>query len=234
MPVNEISSRDYAITIQAMVTSGKVTQKLNVDVTYPPTPDIPLGTMGYDIGTNTMYYNRGGTWEPITEGTTGAIGPTGPTGSFAGSVLNFSMIKTTDLTVLPNVPTTLSGFTGSPHPYNILPGFDVNTGIFTNATANVANVSLSCDLTWKAGVSNLGERTARIVFIPNVPDPPFTIKETKTQADPNKYIETTQEMTMACVVNPGEAFKIEVEHTAPINLIISGGYSTSICGTNVN
>jgi hypothetical protein len=193
-----------------------------MDSTDPP-PNLVNGIGGgiaYDKVTKRIYYNNGTLWLPIASG-------------LPGAAFSYSFIKDGDQTIVSATPSIVTTWTASPSPpyHDDTTSWNLATGVYT-ATVPIS-LSLDVSVSWKEGVSNLGERTLRIVYKPAA-DVAMTAKEVNTQADPDVDIDTTQEASMTLKMETGDQAWIEVEHTAPINLVIKGGIYTSINGTRIN
>jgi hypothetical protein len=165
------------------------------------------------------------------QGATGSCGPTG-----AGThVESYGIIKVGDLNVIGGTSTIVGGWTGSPKPYFMISDWNPLTGVYTNTSLTATqNISINVDISWKGGVSNLGVRYLRAMYKPAL-SAPFIVKEASTQADPNFAVDTTQEMTIHLSLDPGDQTWIEVYHdlSPSDTLVISGGYTTSICGLRI-
>jgi hypothetical protein len=210
------------------------------------TPNVDTGKIGYSSADGGLYYNQQGIWvqfgiQGITgptgptgatgptgpQGIQGIIGPTGPTGP--GVVVEtFSLVKNGDIAVTGSTNTVLSGWI-SPPPYNTIPEWNLTSGLFT--AFEPCSISLSIDLSWKANITNLGTRTLRILKNSVI------VKETTTQADASKAVETTQEATINLQLDTGDEIRCEVYHSLASSfvhtLFVSGGYTTTISGFKV-
>lgn len=209
-------------------------------------PNVDVGRIGYDSTGGGLYYNQQGSWiqfgiQGIT-GPTGATGATGPTGSIGhtgpigltgptgpGVIIDsFSLVKNTELSVPGQTPVILSDWIAPP-PYSYTPEWNLTSGIFT--AFDSCCISINANIAWKAGVSNLGTRTLRILHNDII------VKEASTQADSSINVETTQDCTINLELNVGDEIKCEVYHSLPPSfptpLVISSGYATSISGFRV-
>lgn len=155
-----------------------------------------------------------------------------PISSSTGTSKTFSLIKSGNQIVLPNVFTILTGWSIAPNPpyHDNTTNWALVGGIFT-ATGNVALI-INVDISWLGGVSNLGNRTLRVIYQPFL-GVPFVAKEAITQADPNTAVDTTQEACTCLLMSAGDEAWIEVRHTAPVNLTVSAGNTTTISGSEV-
>jgi hypothetical protein len=103
-------------------------------------------------------------------------------------------------------------------------------GIYTATEAQT--LSIDTDISWKGGVSNLGQRTLQIIYKPFA-GLPLVAKEAITQAEPDTQSETCQAACIFLQLQVGDQAWVQVFHTAPMNLIISGGNHTSVCGLSI-
>lgn len=173
------------------------------------------GNIAYETTTEKIYYNNGSIWQPID---TNVI----PT-------YNYSLVKSIDQIIIPLTPTILTDFSVTPNPpyFDNLGGWNLVTGIFT--ATNQSIIRVEAYISWKAGISNLGDRTLQIVYKPAV-GIPYIAKESTTQADPNTNVETAQDAGISFQVNVGDQCWVQVIHTAPTNLTITAGNHTTIYG----
>lgn len=175
------------------------------------------GNIAYETTTQKVYYNNGSIWQPINNG----IAPT--------SNYDYSIVKSIDQTITPATPTILSDFSITPNPpyFDNLGDWDLVTGIFT-ASVQIT-IKIEAYIAWKAGITNLGNRTLQIVYRPAA-GIPYIAKEATTQADPNTNVETAQDAGISFQMNVGDQCWVQVVHTAPINLVIASGNHTTIYG----
>lgn len=175
------------------------------------------GGIAYDKTSKRVYYNDGTIWKPIS-----SAAPV-PTAN------DYSLIKNGDQTILPLTPTIINSFSITPDPpyFDTTGDWDTLTGIFT-ATQPIT-LRIEAYIAWKAGVSNLGNRTLQIVYKPSAALP-IIAKEATTQADANTNVETTQDAGIAFQLNVGDQCWIQVLHDAPVNLVIASGTHTTIYG----
>lgn len=186
----------------------------------PPTWAGIGGGLAYDLVTQRPYYSDGFTWFPIGKGS-------------SGTVESYAFIKDGDQSV-PRVTDTVVTLweIGSSSTYHTLSGWDLATGIYSAPRDEV--LTLEVNVSWAAGVSNLGDRALRVEHMP-LGIPVWTIvKEVITQADPDLRVETTQECDIHLEISQGDAVRITVEHDAPIPVIVGGGVHTSVSGFRVN
>lgn len=180
------------------------------------------GGILYEPTTQRIYYADGTQWIPITPG-----------GGGPGNATSYSLIKNTEQIIPPLVTTILTNFLVTPDPpyHDLTGGWNIVSGVYT-ATVNEA-VEFDVDLSWKAGISNIGNRTLRIIYKPFA-GAPVIAKQAVTQADPNTNVETTQEAGTFLKMMPGDQAWIEVFHNSNVNLIVSSGSSTSVSGIKLN
>lgn len=179
--------------------------------------------LAYDSVTQRVYYNNGQMWIPLA-----------PAGSLPGSVFSYAFIKDLAKTILPNTTTIVDGWTITPSPPNhdnTGGGWNLATGIYTATTTQT--LSLNVDLSWAAGISNLGVRSLEIVYKP-LAGIPIVARRADTQADPAIAVDTTQETSTFISMFPGDICWIQVSHTAPINLVLSAGNKNAISGIRIN
>jgi hypothetical protein len=189
-----------------------------------PPPNLIYGRGGglsYDIETKRVYYNNGSAWLPLA------------TANGAGSTVNsYSHIKNIVQNIQPNIDTTISGWTATPFPpHHTLAQWDLVTGVYT--ATEFQHLGVDADVSWMGGISNLGQRILRIRYYDFNSNTTITSTEVITQADPNTSVETTQEISDYLRLNPGDQVWVEVRHDAPVNLSISSGEHTSICGVRI-
>jgi hypothetical protein len=208
----------------------------SINPSIPPADGTVSGQLGYDYLGNVLYYNDDGVWTAINStGSTGATGPTGPVGPTGGCLVeSYGLIAESDIPI----PSgggwyTITGFTGSPSPYSTISGWDLGTGIYTNLSSSFQNLTFNVDISWKAGISNIGRRFMQLVYNPSGGGGPVVIKQSNTIPDSYKGIETTQEMSMHVVASPGDQVWIQVSHDASQTLYIGGGIGTSVCGLRI-
>lgn len=175
------------------------------------------GGIAYDKTSKSVYYNDGTIWKPIAA-------------SIPPSVIqDYSLIKSGDQTILPLTPTIINSFAIAPNPpyFDNTGDWNVGTGIFT-ATQPIT-LRIEAYIAWKAGVSNLGNRTLQLVYKPAL-GIPIIAKESTTQADANTNVETTQDAGIAFQLNVGDQCWTQVIHDAPVNLVIVSGTHTTVYG----
>lgn len=190
-----------------------------IDSTHLP-PNLINGLGGgiaYDKTSKSVYYNDGTIWKPIASS------------SPPSTVEDYSLIKSGNQTILPLTPTIINSFAITPNPpyFDNTGDWDITTGIFT--ASQPITLKIEAYIAWKAGVSNLGNRTLQIVFKPSA-GLPIIAKESTTQADPNTNVETTQDAGIAFELNIGDECWVQVVHDAPVNLVIASGTHTTIYG----
>ena len=175
------------------------------------------GGIAYDKTTKRVYYNDGTIWKPIASSTPPV------------SIEDYSLIKSGDQTIVPLTPTILSSFSITPDPpyFDNTGDWNLVNGIFT-ATKPIT-LRIEAYIAWKAGVSNLGNRTLQLVYKPSAALP-IIAKESTTQADANTNVETTQDAGIAFQLNVGDQCWIQVIHDAPLNLVIVSGTHTTVYG----
>lgn len=178
------------------------------------------GGIAYDIVTQRPYYSDGFTWFPIGANAT-------------GSVDSYAFAKDGDLAISPNTNTVIDMWEiTSSDVYHTIPGWNLGLGLFT-ATENMI-LTLEVNISWAAGVSNLGDRFLRIEHMKFGSGTWDIIKERVTQADPDLTVETTQTSSIHAKINAGDSIRVAVEHDAPISIVIGGGVHTTISGFKVN
>ena len=188
-------------------------------------PEVIPGTGGgiaYDPSTRFVYFNDGFSWVQVQPG--GAVLP--------GTTHTFSLYKNGDLSIPPNTTTILNAWSITPSPPyhdDTGPSWNLSTGVYTSGANQFLYVD--ADITWKAGVSNLGIRTLEIVYQSGSTT---VVKSFETQADPSTAIATTQEASIALQLTPTDSVWVQVRHNAPTPLIIAGGNQTTLCGMRVN
>ena len=185
----------------------------------PPTWAGIGGGIAYDVVTKVPYYSDGFTWLPI--------------GGTVGTVESYAFIKDHDQ-VIPRAtdsPIAMWESTSSTT-YHTIPGWDLNGGIYS--APRDEDLTIEANISWTAGVSNLGDRILRVEHM-TVGVPVWTIvKEVVTQADADLKVETTQECQMHLRISQGDAVRVTVEHNSPIPVKIGGGVHTSLSGFRVN
>jgi len=177
------------------------------------------GGIGYNIADNKIYYANGFNWLPISIGGGGG----------SGNSSSFSLIKSSNQTILPSIPTVLTFWSTTPQPpYHDLTGnWNLATGVFT-ATV-ICTLTINACITWSAGISNLGNRTVNIFYKPSAGIATI-VKQTMRQANPDTNVETAQETTATILMNIGDSCWVGVMHNAATNLIISNSISTTLSG----
>lgn len=178
--------------------------------TSPPPNFVPGvgGSLYYDTVTRRIYYDDGTSVIPI-----GFQAP--------GTSESYNIVKSGDVTVPPSTQVDLAGWTvaGSPT-FHTLPEWNLATGIYTASTAQ--SLTINVNIAWSAGVSNLGNRYMAVLYQP-ASTPGWTpIKAVSTQADPNLFVETTQECSTTAKLSTGDQIKVVVYHDAPLSLTING------------
>lgn len=176
------------------------------------------GGILYEPISKQIFYADGTQWIPLTPG-----------GGGGGNSTSYSLIKSGEQTILPLTTSILTNFSITPNPpyHDLTGGWNIATGVYT-ATAS-ETVFFDVDLSWKSGVSNLGNRTLRIIYKP-VAAPAIIAKEDITQADPNTNVKTTQQACIFLKMEPGDKAWLEVFHTSNVNLIVATGNPTSVTG----
>lgn len=178
------------------------------------------GGIAYDLVTKRPYYSDGYIWLPIGANTPGTVG-------------SYAFLKDGVQPVPISTEVTIAPWEiASDDVYHSLPGWNLITGIYTATVEEV--LTLEVNISWSAGVSNLGNRTLKIQrmkFGSGIWD---TIKESVTQADPDLSVQTTQECQIHARILTGDSIRIMVEHGAPIPVSIAGGLCTSVSGFRVN
>jgi len=185
------------------------------NTTYPGLGQ--AGGLAYDPVTQNMYYQNNTTWVSLVA-----------SGGGGGGVLNYSMIKS-DQSIVTGVETILTNFTATPSPpFFTVAEWNTTTGVFTAGAA--LSLAISVNLTWAANESNAGRRYLRVYYKPSAGAPQL-VKESETQADPSKAVETTQDIETIVLMATGDQAWISVEHTSTTTpLTISGSTKTSISG----
>lgn len=186
----------------------------------PPGVDSSVGGgLAYDVLTERPYYSDGFTWFPVGAGV-------------PGTVMSYSQIKDGVQIIPRNIPTILSNWeVTSSSTYHTIPGWNLTTGVYTAEQRQI--ITIRADIAWAGGISNLGNRTLRIMYYDIMSATTSMVKEAVTQADPNLKVDTTQEAGIHLSVNAGDQIFVEVEHDAPIPLTVCGGDCTSLAGFRV-
>lgn len=155
-----------------------------------------------------------------------------PLSTISGLSSSFSLIKSGTQNILPTVFTILTNWTNTPSPpYHDNTGeWNLGTGIYKASQTSTLYINLS--LSWAGGISNLGNRTCRIIYKPSA-GVQFTAKEFVTQADPDTAVATTQELSISLQLATNDEVWIEVSHTSPVNLTVSSGNTTTIAGVKI-
>jgi len=178
------------------------------------------GGVLYEPTTQRIYYATGTQWIPINPG------------GGSGNAVSYSLIKTGEQIILPLTMTIITGWAIAPSPpYHDNTGeWNLVTGVYTAVVAST--VSFDVDLSWKAGISNIGNRTLRIIYKPFA-GLPLVAKEAITQADPNTNVETTQEAGTFLEMGAGDEAWVEVFHNSNVNLVVTTGNSTTVSGVKL-
>lgn len=193
------SSRSSTTTVVPLINTSDGTP-------LPVSPGIG-GSLYYDIATKRIYYSDGQQTIPI--------GQESP-----GTTESYSITLGTATTVLPLVEQPIIGWTtaGSPT-YHTLPEWNLSTGVFTAGSNE--DLALTANISWSAGVSNLGNRYLRIQYLQAGTVGWVTVKEVSTQADPNMFVETTQECSVNMRLGAGDQVRVAVYHDANISLALN-------------
>ncbi len=183
----------------------------------PPVLHGSGGGIAYDLITNRPYYSNGVTWLPFGSG-----------GGSGGS--SYTFIKNTNQRVAPNTDTGVIDWESSSQTvYHTVPEWNLSTGIYT-ASSNVF-LSIAVNLSWSSNSNNLGERILRVQYRQGGTIAWITIKEVKTQVDPNISVETTQECQINLELTTGDAVRISVEQdVAGRSADVASGNHTSVSG----
>lgn len=183
----------------------------SIKSTAPPPSNFVAGVGGsiyYDVVTERIYYDDGKKIIPV-----GFQAP--------GTSESYNIVKDGDISIPPITQVDLTGWTTSGSPtYHTLPEWNLTTGVYTASSSQ--SITVNVNIAWSAGVSNLGNRYMGIQYQPASLTGWITIKGVSTQADPNLFIETTQECTTTAKLNIGDQLKIVVYHDAPLPLTING------------
>lgn len=145
------------------------------------------------------------------------------------SIASFAMGKMGDMVVLPGVPTNVMGWaddlpTHIPHSW-----FNLRSGMFTIAQPCTLTIT-GLDIIWKSGVCHIGSRILRIrCMSESNPAKVITLHEDHTSAAINKDIPTRQHVDHCIKCVPGMRVFFEIEHDAPVPLIVSAKNS-KLCG----
>lgn len=178
------------------------------------------GGIAYDRTTQRVYYSDGTSWFPIESGGGGS------------SVESYGFIKDGTQFIPTGVESVVSSWQTPSGVYQTLSGWDLTTGVYTAMT--MQDISVQANISWSAGVSNLGNRTLKLQHSASGPGGPWTtVKEVITQADPNLNVSTTQEYQFNTRLGAGESLRVAVEHDAPIGLAIEETLETSLSGFRV-
>lgn len=183
-------------------------------VSSQPPPNTQ-GAIAYDTVTRKIFFNNGSMWSPIASSTN------------VSSLGSYSLVLEADQVVLPNVPTLLQPWVVPP-PYHTLPNWNLSTGIFTADQPEYLNVEANID--WAPGATNLGTRYLRVMWFDSSISTTNIVKEVIAQASPSVNIDTTQGLAINLQIGAGDQVWCEVEHDAPVDLIITGGDNSTICG----
>lgn len=178
------------------------------------------GGIAYDVTTDRPYYSDGFGWIPIGTGA-------------PGTVKSFSFVKNGDQNIPISINTVVTPWeiTSSDTYHDDTIGWDLTTGIYTASTDTILTVY--ANITWKSGISNLGNRILRVQHMKLGIPIWNTVKEMSTQADPDVNINTTQECQIHLKISQGDGVRISVFHDSIVPLIISGGSETSVAGFSV-
>ncbi len=178
------------------------------------------GGIAYDLVTRRPYYSDGFIWLPMGSGAPGTVG-------------SYSFIKDGVQLIPRVVNTTITLWEiSSSDVYHTLLGWNLLTGIYTALVDEV--LTLEVNISWSAGVSNLGDRTLRIQHMKFGVPGWVTIKQVRTQADPDIRVQSTQECQIHAKISQGDSIRVTVEHNASISVSIASGLCTSISGFRVN
>jgi hypothetical protein len=213
--------------------SFRVSKNIKVDVlktsSQTQIPIIPTskfstpisGGILYEPTFEKLYFGTGTQWKQVNGG------------GGSGNSTSFSLIKFGEQTIIPNTDTIVSNWTDLPSPpyHDNTSNWDVASGIYTATESSTLFINVN--ISWKAGINNLGDRIVKILYKNGV-NPPIVAKESVTQADANTAVETTQETGIALALLVGDQAWVEVRHTSPVNLVISTGNHTSISGIKMN
>jgi hypothetical protein len=183
----------------------------------PPAPFLATfgGGLAYDTVTKSVWYSDGLTWKPVAA---------------AGNVENYSFTAGANQIIAPNIDTPIIMWTtaGPPPVYSSLTQWNLATGVYT--ATQPEQLYLSACICWAQGISNLGDRSLRIEFMPSGGGPWQIASESTRQGEPKTNVETPQMCDMTLTLNTGDQVRITVEHSAPFNLQIAGGFHTTLCG----
>lgn len=211
---------NYKISRDERLDNVKISESITlpyIDSNTPP--GTYAGKIAWDVVTMSPYYSTGSEWLPIGTGA-------------PGTVESYSHVKGVDQTINPDTPSTITGWVGSGDSYHTIPQWNLTTGVYQSDASEI--VTISVNISWKGGISNLGNRIVRLVKYDALTTATSTVKESVTQADPNNAVDTTQEFQINVKMRVGDLLYVQVEHDAPTPLVIEGGNSTSVCGTRLN
>ena len=176
------------------------------------------GGIAYDTITRRPYYSDGLGWFPIG------------TGVISGATNSYSFIKDGDQSISTGTVTTLIGWEiASSSVYHTIPGWNLTTGIYTSSVNE--KFTLYVNISWEAGVSNLGDRILRVEVDTGAGF--LVVKEVVTQADAKTAVETTQELQIHLSLDATDRVRVIVEHNAPISIVVAGGNHTSVSGFQI-
>ena len=151
----------------------------------------------------------------------------------ASSMSTYFQIKDTTQSIPTATPTTLTGWdvVGS-STYHTIPEWDLVTGVYTSS-ANGQILSANIIISWDAGVSNLGNRMLQAVFYDDSASTTTVIAKVQTQADASTAEPTSQQLCIQPVLDLNDQIYFQVQHSAPVNLSISGSNQTILSGYKI-
>lgn len=178
------------------------------------------GGLLYEPITEQIFYADGTQWLPLMSGGGG------------GTSVSYSIVKSGEQSIPPMADTIVNPWTVLPSPpyHDNTLNWDLGAGVYT-ATA-LSTVSFNVNISWKGGISNLGDRTVKVIYKPSL-GLPYVAKEATTQADPSTMVDTTQEINATLEMEDGDEAWIEVSHDCNIPLILRQGNTTSVCGIEI-
>jgi len=202
----------------------RITEKAQlplIDTNNPPPGHYPAvgGGLAYDTFTQQPYYSDGFQWLPFNA-------------SSSGTVASYSFIKTTEQNVPTRTDTVIQNWATPSSVYHTIPGWDLVNGVYTASKLEI--LTLKLNISWKSGITNLGDRYLMIQYLQFGGGTWETIKEVITQADPNQDVETTQECAIHARIDIGDAVRVVVMQDSPVDIPLTGNNHTSISGFRVN
>jgi hypothetical protein len=144
-------------------------------------------------------------------------------------VNSYGLVKNGAMAIPDSADTILTTFSSTPTPpYHDQTGsWNLATGVYTASRAQYLMVS--ADITWVEGISTVGVRVLQIIYKPAI-GAPVVAKESITQPNPDRDIQTPQEATIILKLETGDEAWVQVNQTSGISASIYGGNQTCIAG----